>query len=60
MGVLVNSTKQLEENARYSRKSRTMIIFANAASDSRAVEILQIKFIERAKHIRKYNLSKCY
>ena len=48
MGVPVNSTNQFEENARYSRKSWTMIIFANAASDSRAVEILQIKLIERA------------
>lgn len=46
MGVPVNSIKQFEENARYSRKSWTMIIFANAASDSRAVEYVIRNFHE--------------
>ena len=46
MGVPVNSIKQFEENARYSRKSWTMIIFANAASDSKAVEYVIHNFHE--------------
>ena len=46
MGVPVNSIMQFEENARYSRKSWTMIIFANAASDSRAVEYVIRNFHE--------------
>lgn len=46
MGVPVSSLKQFEENARYSRKSWTMIIFANAASDSRAVEYVIRNFHE--------------
>ena len=46
MGVPVNSIKQFEENARYSRKCWTMIIFANAASDSRAVEYVIRNFHE--------------
>ena len=46
MGVPVNSIKQFEENARYSRKTWTMIIFANAASDSRAVEYVIRNFHE--------------
>lgn len=46
MGVPVNSIKQFEENARYSRKNWTMIIFANAASDSRAVEYVIRNFHE--------------
>lgn len=46
MGVPVNSIKQFEENARYSRKSWIMIILANAASDSRAVEYVIRNFHE--------------
>lgn len=46
MGVPVSSIKQFEENARYSHKSWTMIIFANAASDSRAVEYVIRNFHE--------------
>ena len=46
MGVPVNSIKQFEENVRYSRKSWTMIIFANAASDSSAVEYVIRNFHE--------------
>lgn len=46
MGVPVNSIKQFEKNARYSRKSWTMIIFANAASDSKAVEYVIRNFHE--------------
>lgn len=46
MGVPVSSIKQFEENVRYSRKSWTMIIFANAASDSKAVEYVIRNFHE--------------
>lgn len=46
MGVPVNTIKQFEENARHSRKSWTMIVFANAASDSRAVEYVIRNFHE--------------
>lgn len=46
MGVPITSLKKFEENARYCRKSWTMIIFANAASDSRAVEYVIRNFHE--------------
>lgn len=46
MGVPVNTIKQFEENARHSRKSWTMIIFANASSDSKAVEYVIRNFHE--------------
>ncbi|MCH5312170.1 MAG: toll/interleukin-1 receptor domain-containing protein [Prevotella sp.] len=46
MGIPTNSIKQLEENVRYGRKSWIMIIFANAASDSKAVEYVIRNFHE--------------
>lgn len=46
MGVPISSLKQFEENAKYSRKNWTMIIFANAASDSSAVEYVIRNFHE--------------
>ena len=46
MGVPITSLKKFEENARYSRKNWVMIIFANAASDSRAVEYVIRNFHE--------------
>lgn len=46
MGVPINSIKQFEKKARYSSKTWTMIIFANAASDSRAIEYVIRNFHE--------------
>ena len=46
MGVPVNSIRLFEENVRHSRKFWTMIIFVNAASDSRAVEYVIRNFHE--------------
>lgn len=46
MGVPVTTIKQFEENAKHSRNNWIMIIFANAASDSKAVEYVLRNFHE--------------